>query len=134
MTAAIDTTVTGRFDLTAWDEEVWSDENGVRLVTAAVAKRFEGGLTGTSTARLVQAFAQHGSAAYVGIELVVGTVGGRSGSFVLQHTAVGSAGGGSMTVSVVPDSGTGGLTGIAGEVQIARAADGEHTYTFGYRL
>ena len=134
MTAAIDTTVTGRFDITAWDEESYSDENGVRLVTVANAKTFEGGISGTSTARLLQAFAQHGSVAYVGIELVVGAVGGRSGTFVLQHSAVGSAAGGSMTVAVVPDSGTGELTGLSGDMQIAKSADGEHTYTFAYRI
>lgn len=134
MTAAIDTTVTGRFDLTAWDEEPYSDTGGVRLVAVSNAKTFEGGIAGTSSARLLQAFAQRGSAAYVGIELVVGTVGGRSGTFVLQHTAVGTTAGGALTVAVVPDSGTGELAGIAGELQIAKAADGEHIYTFSYRI
>jgi len=128
------TTATGRFDLTRWDEETYSDEGGVRLVTASIAKAFEGGISGTSTARLLQAFAKEGSAAYVGIELVDATVDGRAGTFVLQHSAVGSAAGGSMSVAVVPDSGTGELAGIGGDLTIAKAADGEHTYTFTYRL
>lgn len=134
MTAATDTTITGRFDLTQWDEEPYSEEGGVRLVAASIAKQFEGGITGTSTVRMLQALAQQGSAAYVGIELVTGTIDGRTGSFVLQHTAVGSAAGGSMSVAVVPDSGTGELTGIAGAMVIAKAEDGEHTYTFTYRI
>jgi hypothetical protein len=133
MSTAIDTTVTGRFDLTAWDEETYSDEGGVRLVAVSNAKTFEGGISGTSTTRLLQALAKEGSAAYVGIELVNATVDGRAGTFVLQHSAVGSTRGGTFSVAVVPDSGTGELAGISGELAIAKADDGEHTYTFTYR-
>jgi len=128
------TTASGRFDLTRWDEETYSDEGGVRLVAVSNAKTFEGGISGTSTTRLLQALAKEGSAAYVGIELVAATVGGRTGTFVLQHSAVGSAAVGSMTVAVVPDSGTGELAGISGDLTIAKADDGEHTYTFTYRM
>ncbi|MGI5127183.1 DUF3224 domain-containing protein [Pseudonocardia sp. CA-107938] len=128
------TTATGRFDLTRWDEETWSDESGVRLVAVTNAKTFEGGIAGTSTARILQALAKEGSAAYVGIELVTATVDGRTGTFVLQHSAVASASGGSMTVAVVPDSGTGELTGLAGDLAIAKSDEGEHTYTFTYEL
>jgi hypothetical protein len=127
------TTVTGRFDLTRWDEETYSDEGGVRLVAVSNAKTFEGGISGTSTARLLQALAKEGSAAYVGIELVTATVDGRAGTFVLQHSAVGTVRGGALNVAVVPDSGTGELAGISGELTIAKADDGEHTYTFTYR-
>jgi hypothetical protein len=127
-------TTTGRFDLTQWDEEVYDEVDGVKLQTVRLAKDFEGGISGTSTARLLQAFSPDGSAAYVGIERVAAEVDGRKGSFVLRHSAVGSAAGGSMSVDVVPGSGTGDLAGIGGTFTIERSPDGEHTYTFDYVL
>lgn len=56
------TTITGRFDLTRWDEEVYDDTEGVKLQTVSLAKDFEGGISGTSTGRLIQAFSPDGSA------------------------------------------------------------------------
>ena len=125
---------TGRFDLTRWDEEVYDEADGVKLQAVALAKAFEGGITGTSTARLLQAFSPDGSAAYVGIERVAAEVDGRKGTFVLRHSAVGSAAGGAMSVDVVPGSGTGDLAGLSGTFTIARSPEGEHTYTFDYDL
>lgn len=128
------TTTTGRFDLTRWDEEVYDDTGGVKLQRVSGAKTFEGGISGISEMQLLMAFAQAGSAAYVGIERVTATVDGRSGTFVLKHDAVGGASGGSLSVDVVPDSGTGELLGLRGELSIVRAPDGEHTYSFDYEL
>ncbi|MFC4950413.1 DUF3224 domain-containing protein [Pseudonocardia sp. GCM10023141] len=128
------TTTTGRFDLPRWDEEVYDDAEGAKLVRVSSAKVFEGGITGTSEVQILQAFAQEGAAAYVAIERVTAAVDGSKGTFVLMHAAVGSAAGGSMDVSVVPNSGTGELSGLTGSLVIARAADGEHTYTFDYAL
>jgi hypothetical protein len=128
------TTTTGRFDLTRWDEEVYDDGEGAKLQAVSMAKAFAGGVDGTSTGRLLQAFAADGAAAYVGIERVTGEVDGRKGSFVLRHSAVGSAAGGSMSVDVVPGSATGDLVGLAGEFAIARSPAGEHTYAFDYTL
>lgn len=128
------TTTTGRFDLTRWDEEVYDDAEGAKLQTVAMAKVFAGGIDGTSTGRLLQAFSADGSAAYVGIERVVGELDGRKGSFVLRHSAVGSAAGGSMSVDVVPGSASGDLVGLTGEFTIARSPEGEHTYAFDYSL
>ena len=128
------TTTTGRFDLTRWDEEVYDDAEGAKLQSVLMAKTFAGGIDGTSTGRLLQAFAADGAAAYVGIERVTGELDGRKGSFVLRHSAVGSAAGGAMSVDVVPGSATGDLVGLAGEFAIARSPEGEHTYTFDYIL
>jgi hypothetical protein len=129
------TTTTGRFDLTSWDEEVIDDAEGAKLVRVRNTKTFERGLAGTSTAELLQALAQEGSAAYVGIERVNAEIDGRNGTFVLRHSAVGSAdGSGDFRIDVVPGSATGELTGLRGELAIVRAADGEHTYTFEYAL
>lgn len=128
------TTTTGRFDLTRWDEDAYDDAEGAKLQGVLMAKTFEGGIAGTSEGRLLQAFSADGSAAYVGIERVRGALDGRTGTFVLRHSAVGSASGGSMQVDVVPGSATGDLTGLAGEFGIARSAEGEHTFTFDYTL
>ncbi|GAA3219954.1 hypothetical protein GCM10017691_03820 [Pseudonocardia petroleophila] len=128
------TTTTGRFDLTRWDEEVYDDAEGARLLRVSSTKAFEGGISGGSETQLLQAFAQEGSAAYVGIERVTAAVDGRSGTFVLRHSAVGSATGGSASIDVVPGSATGALTGLRGELSIQRSPDGEHTYAFTYEL
>lgn len=127
------TTTSGRFDLTSWDEEVYDEADGARLVQVSSSKNLEGGIDGTCAVRLLQAIAD-GSAAYVGIERVTAAVDGRKGTFVLRHSAVGSAAGGDMRVDVVPDSATGDLRGLRGELTIERSPEGEHTYTFTYEL
>jgi hypothetical protein len=129
------TTISGRFDLTSWEEEVIEDAEGAKLVRVRNAKSFAGGIVGTSAAELLQALAQDGSAAYVGIERVTAQVDGREGTFVLRHSALGCADGtGDFRVDVVPGSATGDLTGLRGELTIARAEGGEHTYTFEYEV
>jgi Protein of unknown function (DUF3224) len=127
------TTIIGRFDLTHWDEEIFDDAEGAKLVRARVGKRFEGGLTGTSTAEILQAHAQEDSRAYVGIERVSAEIDGRKGTFVLRHSALASGSGGDMRVDVVPESATGDLVGLHGELTIDMV-DGEHTYQFDYTL
>ncbi len=126
------TETTGRFDLTRWDEEPYDDAEGARLVTVVLEKTFQGGITGTSSARLLQAFAQEGAAAYVGIERVTATVDGREGTFVLRHSALGDATGGDMRIDVLPGSGTGGLRGLRGELAVSLSPEGEHAYTLRY--
>ncbi len=72
-----------------------------------------------------------GSAGYVAMERVTGTLGGRSGTFVLQHSGTMDRGASSLRVSVVPDSGTDGLTGLTGTLDIQIDA-GKHSYRFDY--
>ena len=124
----------GTFEMTRWDAESYDEQEGATLSRAQAAKTFEGGIEGTSTLQLLMANAQQGSAGYVGHERITGSVDGRSGSFVLQHAAVGSSTGGTMSVAVVPDSGTGELAGVSGELQIDRHEDGSHSYVFDYEL
>ena len=127
------TTITGRFDLTHWDEEIFDDAEGAKLVRARVGKRFEDGLTGTSTAEILQTHSQGDSRAYVGIERVSAEIDGRKGTFVLRHSALASGSGGDMRVDVVPDSATDDLVGLRGEMTI-NLVEGEHTYRFEYTL
>jgi len=74
-----------------------------------------------------------GSAGYVAMEFVAGTLHGKTGTFVLQHTGTMTRGDGHTTVTVVPDSGTEELAGLAGTMQIL-IAGGEHSYEFEYTL
>ena len=72
-----------------------------------------------------------GSAGYVAIEHFTGSVGGKSGSFVLQHSGVMNKGDGQLTVTIVPDSGTGELAGILGTLEIDND-EGQHSYVLDY--
>ena len=128
------TTATGRFDLTSWDEETYDDAEGATLKRVRNTKSFEGGMTGTSATELLQAGSAGGAAAYVAIERVAVAIDGRKGTFVLRHSAMGSADGGDMRVDVLPGSGTGELAGLTGELAIAKSDNGEHTCTFTYQL
>ena len=74
-----------------------------------------------------------GSAGYVAMERVVGTLGGRVGSFALQHSGTMTRGEPSLSITVVPDSGTDQLAGLAGTMEI-RVADGTHSYDFEYTI
>lgn len=74
-----------------------------------------------------------GSAGYVAIERVTGKLNGRSGTFILQHHATMTRGVPEQSVAVVPDSGTGELEGLTGEMTINIAA-GKHSYDFAYSL
>ncbi|MBA2415722.1 MAG: DUF3224 domain-containing protein, partial [Geodermatophilaceae bacterium] len=71
---------------------------------------------------------------YVGFERITATIDGRTGTFVLQHNAVGNSEGGDATWTVLADSGTGELRGIRGTAQIARDENGTHIFTLNYDL
>ena len=74
-----------------------------------------------------------GSAGYVAMERVNGVLHGRSGTFVLQHIGTMTRGVPQMSVTVVPDSGTGDLVGLAGSMKI-KIDEGKHSYEFEYSL
>jgi hypothetical protein len=125
----------GTFEISGWDEAPYDERDGVRLSRALVTKTFSGDVEGESVAELLLAYgAEEGSAAYTGLERVVGRVHGRAGSFVLRHGATMERGEGEANVSVVPDSGTGELRGLRGEARISVEPDGGHTFTLDYEL
>jgi hypothetical protein len=100
----------------------------------SIDKEFHGDLEGTSKgSMLTGGTSVKGSAAYVAIERVSGTLQGRSGSFVLHHTGVMTRGAGQLSIAVVPDSGSGDLAGLAGKMDI-QIADGKHSYELQYEL
>ncbi len=90
---------------------------GPKLSRANVTKTFQGEVAGTSTAELLMCQATNGSAGYIAQECVEGRVGDRSGSFVIQHGGIRTAGGQKVFGHVGPGSGTGELHGLRGEVE-----------------
>ena len=97
-------------------------------------KQFHGDLEAASKGQMLTAgTAVQGSAGYVAIERVSGTLKGRSGTFALQHSGTMTRGTPQLTITVVPDSGTGQLEGLAGRMTI-EIADGKHSYEFEYTL
>jgi hypothetical protein len=108
------------------------DSSGVgRLL---LDKQFEGDLEATSKGQMLAiGTAIEGSAGYVAMEQVTGSLQGKTGSFALQHFGKMTRGVPELNVSVVPDSGTGALTGLSGRMQII-IAEGKHSYEFEYEL
>ena len=124
----------GTFDVTLTPQATDDDGSGVPLGRLAIDKRFHGPLDATGSVEMIAAgTATKGSAGYVAIEHVTGSLDGRAGSFVLQHTGVMDRGAPSLLVRVVPDSGTGELRGLAGTMAID-ITDGQHFYRFDYTL
>jgi hypothetical protein len=98
----------------------------------SIDKQFHGDLQAHSQGQMLSVISPvDGSAGYVAIERVTGTLAGRSGVFALQHYGVSDRGGGQLQITVVPDSATGDLTGLTGTMNIA-ITDGQHFYEFDY--
>ena len=97
-------------------------------------KHFDGDLQATSRGQMLAVHGDiKGSAGYVAMERVIGTLHGRSGSFALQHSGTMTRGAPQLVITVVPDSGTGELIGLAGTLEI-NIVDGKHFYEFDYTL
>jgi len=123
------------FILDSWDPETIEDGPGAALGRVRITKTFSGDIEGTSVVEMLTAVSTvEGSAAYVAFERVTGTLAGRSGTFVLHHTATSSAGEQSGSWTVVPDSATGDLTGLSGKGDITIGPDGAHTFLLDYDL
>ena len=100
-----------------------------------IDKRFHGDLEGISKGEMLAAQTDvPGSAGYVALERVTGKLSGRSGSFVLQHSATMQRGKPVSSITVVPDSGTGELRGLSGKMTITVASDGGHSYEFDFKF
>ncbi len=123
----------GPFDvkLTAQDHEAEDAAFGRRLID----KQFHGALQATSTGQMLSmGTSVKGSAGYVAIERVHGTLRGRKGTFALQHSGTMNRGTPELTITVVPDSGTDELEGLTGKMAITIAEGGKHSYDFEYTL
>jgi uncharacterized protein DUF3224 len=122
----------GRFDVKLTPETDNTAESVVGRMT--IDKQFHGDLEGTSKGLMVMAGTSvQGSAGYVAIEKVSGTLEGKKGTFYLQHNGIMNRGDGQLSIVVIPDSGTDELTGLAGTLNI-NIANGDHSYDFNYSI
>ena len=123
----------GSFEVTITPQAQDAAE-GAAIGRLTIDKRFHGDLEARSKGQMLAAgTAIEGSAGYVAIEQATGTLHGRSGSFVLQHSGTMARGAGRLVITVVPDSGAGELVGLVGEMTI-NIVDGKHFYDFEYTL
>jgi hypothetical protein len=129
------TRATGPFDVKLNPLTAYDSTPGSTLGRFSLDKQFHGDLEATSKGEMLSAgTAVKNSAGYVAIERVTGTLNGRRGEFVLQHSGTMNRGAPQLTVTVVPDSGTDELVGLAGNLTIVIAPDGKHSYEFDYTL
>lgn len=111
-----------------------TDEGDPAIGRMSIDKQFQGDLEGSSKGQMLAVQGEvKGSAGYVAMERVVGTLAGREGSFALQHTGTMNRGVPELSVTVVPDSGTGELAGLSGKMTII-IDGGKHSYQFEYTL
>lgn len=133
--AVMSNRASGTFEVKLTPQAAAGDAEGrERLGRMSIDKRFLGDLEGISKGEMLTAGTDvDGSAGYVAIERVTGTLKGRTGSFVLQHSGTMTRGAPQLTITVVPDSGTGELAGLTGKMGI-RIADGKHFYDLEYTV
>jgi hypothetical protein len=125
----------GTFDVKVTPQKPDNPEaEAANLGRMSLDKKFHGDLEATSKGEMLAAMSEvKGSAGYVAMERVSGTLGGRSGTFVLQHRGTMTRGLPQLSVTVVPDSGTGDLAGLTGSMTI-KIEEGKHFYEFEYQL
>jgi hypothetical protein len=122
---------TGPFDVKITPQDDKLNDGVTRML---LDKQYHGDLDGSSKGQMLAAGSAKSSGVYVAIETFTGTLSGKTGSFALHHTGVMTKNSPSLSINVVPDSGTGELTGIAGKMNIIIAPDGKHSYDFEYTL
>jgi len=116
-----------------YDEDAYAEADGVELSRVHISRTFSGDLEGESSAELMIAKSE-GGGGYIGHDRIAGTLAGRSGTFVFQHTGLMGPDGVTNTGTVVPGTGTGELEGISGDGTMLADADGNHTLTLTYEL
>ena len=127
-------TARGPMDVNIEAEPPFLEQDGLRMNRNVVRKEFSGDMVGASEAQMIGAVtATPGSAGYVAIEHFTASVGGRTGSLVLQHSGMMNRGDARLTVTIVPDSGAGELAGISGMLEIHND-DGRHSYVLHYEI
>ena len=130
----MDHIATGEFTVQLQPLGMEGQPEGSRLGRMSIDKTITGDLVAATQGQMLTAMTDvKGSAGYVAIERVDGVLHGRKGTFVLQHTGTMNQGTPSLSVTVVPDSATGELVGLAGTFHII-IAGGKHSYEFRYSL
>ena len=127
-------TVHGTFEVRATPQPAADLGDDVPLLHMRFDKAFRGPLEATSVVRMLGVMdATQGSGGYVAIERIAGTLEGRAGVFLLQHSCTMARGVQAQSITVIPDSGSGALAGLQGTMTIT-ITDGQHHYAFDYTL
>ncbi len=122
-----------KFKVKSWDEKPYDEiEDGPKLTRATVAKSYSGDIEGEGTVEYLMIHREDGSASFVGLERVVGAIGDRQGSFVLQHSGSFEGGTATTTWFLVAGSGTGDLRELRGDGGFASAHADEYAITLDY--
>jgi hypothetical protein len=128
-------TAHARFAITSWDEKPYSEDQGQpRLTRATVARNYAGDIDGKGQVEYLMMYRSDGSATFVGLEQIVGRIGAKSGTFVLQRTGVFEDGQAKESYSVIPGSATGDLQRLQGDGSSAVGHGMEHPFTLSYEL
>ncbi len=126
--------ITGVFDVKMSPQPIHEAGTASGIGRMSLDKRYHGDLDAIGVGEMLAAMTPtSGSAGYVAMERVEGSLLGRSGAFFLQHTGTMDRGARQLSVTVVPDSGSDELAGLAGRMDI-RIEDGKHYYDFEYSL
>lgn len=129
------TSASATFTLDGWDEQPYAElAEGRKLTRASVKQTFSGDITGTGTVEWLMSYRPDGSAAYVGLQVVTGSLAGRSGSFVVSTPGTYDGKGASGTWTVLEGSGTGELADLTGAGTFSAPSGGEPTVTLDYEL
>jgi hypothetical protein len=128
-------TIEGSFEVKLAPREGYaSGADGIQLANMSIDKTFRGKLDANSIGEMLSAMTPvEGSAGYVAIEQVTGSLDGRKGAFVLQHYGIMDKGNSRLVLEVVPDSGSGELVGLSGRMTIENI-EGQHRYRFEYEM
>ncbi len=124
-----------RFAIKSWDEKPYGEGQDLpRLTRATVTKSFTGDIEGEGQVEYLMMYRSDGSATFVGLERIVGRIGGRTGTFVLQRIGVFESGQAKESYAVIPGSATGELRGLLGDGSSAVGHGTEHPFTLNYEL
>jgi len=129
------TNATGTFEITGMSEDAYREvEGGVRLTRAKGTQRFTGDIEGDGSVEWLMCYSPDGTARFLGLQEITGSIGGRAGSFVVEATGDHDGMRSKGTWSVIPGSGTGALAGISGEGGFEAPSGPNASYSFEYRL
>ena len=123
------------FDIKSWDEKPYNEiEGSPKLTRASVAKSYQGDIEGEGKVEYLMMYRSAASASFTGLERVTGSIGGRSGSFVLQHTGAFEDGVAKVSLAVVQGSGTADLRGLKGEGEFSVGHQPPFAMTLDYQF
>jgi hypothetical protein len=128
-------TASARFAIKTWDEKPYSEGQDLpKLTRATVTKTFTGDIEGEGQVEYLMMYGSDGSATFVGLERIVGRIGGKAGTFVLQRNGTFEGGQATESYAVIPGSGTGDLRSLRGDGTSVVGHGLEHPFVLNYEL